>query len=439
MRPFKLEPQIVNYRSIYIGLLISSLAMIIGMLSTFISIFNSTFVFPTIWIISGIAITVVANYLYRDYLNPFAVWSLFWVTIVGVAFVVSISTPWLGSWLPVTWGCVLLATFGFAFGYMSVMALLNQREDRYRYSWMYEIYDWRKLEKYSLVLLAISELVYIVLIIRHGIPLFSANPDIVRVKFQEQYYWSIVNFAKVSCLIWALSSKKGKLFSFMVGTYLFSLLLTGWRGTLLHAIIFILVGQNLRHKISLKKLLVFALVLLVIFYGVGYLRSVTIVNKPMEILYYVAPSFINFQDITLRQSERTWGIYSLRGIYQVFLPHLVSRIKASIPSAEVMGYNVSTYMSLPFVDWGIPGVAIISGVIGIITAYSYYRVRKKISLQWAVLFTSSIIGIIGMHNGFFWQSSSWMYWVVLAYLGHLLAKKKTLRKQENNEGASRSG
>jgi oligosaccharide repeat unit polymerase len=449
-------------------------------LAAFMAIFAVGVAFAPPWALILILLVVVLGFISLvfgvklnslDVFSPYLIFPALWSSCVAVGSII-ISVEQV-EWNSMVWICCIGALVSYLAGLLAAEFYLAGFPKKNAVHGSKASGKW---DDNKLLLLMIGWMFLAVLCMLYefkyrvgGIPLFSSSWEQTRLYSPEGYLSRIIHLFGYSFMLQAivlqiyiysqkkLFSAKTIIFWLMLGFSLFCAALWGSRHTLFIPIAAGMVAFNYLHKrLKMTHLMVLGIAASVFIGAVGYVRKISYFEQRdvdyTEVLQNIGysarfPVFdqihntvaINFE--TFRQLTETFPDYEPytygRQTFFAFYSLLpgkqetLGEIQNRIWNTAFYGNLTSTYMGVPFADFGVWGVLLYTFVFAFFLRLMYFRIRHFPTVYNIMLYSIFSYHLILMPYDNTITKLTFIFDMILLYMINLLLKETFNRKKRH--------
>jgi oligosaccharide repeat unit polymerase len=291
-----------------------------------------------------------------------------------------------------------------------------------------------ELNRVAYILGATSFCSFAILFILQGeIPLLSSNIGLARSRLLSDHpiLWSFTQLSLIfSCVFYYLKSinmAEKKMFYLYVLIFA-AILLSGWRAYLLLYAFHFYAPIIFRRKISISKAVLPILLVICIFFVIGFIRGDTAgefsIDAALSIFtLYIYPAFLNFQELTTYQYDKP-TLFTLQFLLKPVLDFL--NFETTPMQSTIEAFNVSTAMNPLYSDGGLLNIFIaIFFVSFFLKRLESVKETNILGIFWR---TTLAYTIIVLHNGWYLLNFSPTYISVIFIFFIILLKLATKKK-----------
>ena len=387
----------------------------------------------------------------KSIIAPKILWIICWLLVIVIARLGGMYiyiTPWSNELNKY----VILNTMCFFFIYDITEKLAHIARNKSRNIHSIDYYDkkinYKVIYYVSIILLIISILCFWLNVLKFRyIPAFKTDDDSYRIAFRETTLNVLFNIGRITCsLVPLLRNKVSKKYYnisiLLIIIYLICSFLTGWRATMFQGIImyvtteFILNIKTTNMIDALKKSWKYIILVIGVFVIVAIQRSlskggnyINVLSFGLFMIYmYIAPQFINFETGLMTIIPNYNLVQTTEGLWSMLFDHSYFQSYQKIYIVMKGGYNVSTYLLLPYVDGGIFGTLFWTAAIAFVAAVSFEVARDRKSIIAFPILSITNMLIFSMHSGFVFASSVCYVWIFLSFIISKIIYKKGKKK-----------
>ncbi len=287
-----------------------------------------------------------------------------------------------------------------------------------------------------------------------GIPILSDNPELARFAVQQSgyihilallfkpilsiYILLILTFNKIGI------NKKDKFFVSILSLIgILLLLASGSRGQIALVATVSIISYLIINKIKIKYIVFLALVMILLlgfvkyyrdylFYGDAYISSIADVWYFGEDFIYLYNGYVtltmNFQIfnqlvVTFLSQDYFYGYFLLMPIISLYpgRQQTLGDFQNEYWDTGFHGGLTSTYLGVPYADFGIIGVIIISLLLGMISKYLYVKMLTSFSFRHILIYSYWIVTIfLCIYTYPYGEFNFFLYFVVFWFMSNIL-------------------
>jgi oligosaccharide repeat unit polymerase len=395
-------------------------------------------------VVFSVLVFLSAYKYYNDMLSPAGVYLTIWLFSAGVSnlYLSGHQQMWDGH----MWLAVLGSTFAFFVGVFSFEIVRGRKMilppiGEFKIEW-----DMNRFRTFIYSLFTVSLLAYLLEIRRFGIPILSGAPTTAYEGFGINYvHYLTVTFVLVIILSLSYIKAKGFFKSLSIGPIaiisiaaITSLLA---RGHLIMVLVMLLVVYNyMFKKISLRYLLVFMVIGLLLFNAVGNIRlanraawlakhvgRVDLPNKVSWLAWpylYISMNFENLRTAIKERDEFYFGRVSLKPLWAVTLSKsYYLRGTKKYRNYTNPGFNVSTYLADLYADFGFAGTFIVPFLLGLFSNIFYYWVRYKKQFYLLLIYGLVVYSLAWTFFSNYFNDPLLYFFIVIIIVGNFYCNK----------------
>ncbi|MDO5444354.1 MAG: O-antigen polymerase [Eubacteriales bacterium] len=429
----------------------------------FVLVYYLTFSHKDMWgsTIALLGITIVLillEYLRTKlFVSPLLLWYVFWLGVISVGRMDLNLYPFYQTWSRELLNVVILNTVIF-FWFFWAGEFLNLKVSSMRKDRLPLMNRGDLLAGITLCILIVSATAFFINVIYTGyIPQLTGDANSYRQSFVVTPFYRIVNLFRFVFAIVPFAFIYTRQRIFKIGIVLFSLILmgmemlSGWRSYTLQAMVLLLtslflvldVGNRERKRSAKKTLPIIAAAVSAALVFIGYVAVTrdgvigAFKEKFNYLLYtldmYIAPNFLNFQSGMNSIEPLGYPLYTTEAFWGLVTSW--DELPPYPPIDQAIGaFNVSTYLLQPYVDLGIPGTLIWSGVAGITAGSIFRKCRERLNSGSVILLGIVNFSVLVMHNNFFFRASSTVLWIAAGAAIDLFILMSGIRRQRVMKG-----
>jgi len=384
-----------------------------------------------------------------DYFSPGRLFSLVWVTVLGLSLFKFSRFQFDWSWY--SWTVIITSIISFLLGIYVVYVLNFGKKTnsitsiRFNQMHLYEINTY-SIFKITIFLFLIYFISYIVIYAVVGyIPAFTPKPNLTRAKWGMFGFGLFIHLTPIIIFLVIVyylrhrgMNKKIFMTLILLITFL-SFFLLYQRFSLVFAFVLALLyfyyGTN---KVNFKNILVFVLPVIVIIFGLSTLREsqfyIFILHKlsrmkfPIKYAIFTEPYMYlvmnveNFAYAIEKLKFHTYGFYSFDFLLAITgLKHFLKEYFniSDFPALRSVFYNTYTMFFVYYRDFGLIGSFFFPFTLGFIVSHFYYKMRKYPNFHTISFYGMLVIAII---FSYFIPLFTWLHFVFDLFVVYFISR-----------------